>query len=158
MSKLLDDATRRGRRWFNRVTAPAETMFGKADTRFERAAKGTFKAGLVLSSLAPALLFAFILFTPHLTALAQTPGGQLFGASDQTVGNGIRAFARWFRVFIFFIGVIALGACGVLKIFKQPWGHTLIGSAFCFGFAGIAQAVYTWSNGGEVEFNPDLGE
>jgi hypothetical protein len=132
-------------------------MAAQAETTIEKTIVGFVKGGLVLGSLLPALLFLGLLVVAPHAAHAQTPGGQLFGSSDQTVGNGIRAFTRWFRVAIFFAGVIGLGACGILKMFKQPWGGVAIGSAFCFGFAGVAQLVYTFSNGGDVEFNPELG-
>lgn len=148
----------RGRAWYASVTAPANSMAAQAETRIERAIVATVKGGLVLSSLMPLLLLFGLVAVAPMAAHAQTPGGNLFGQSDQTVGNGIRAFARWFRVAIFFAGVIGLGACGVMKMFKQPWGGVAIGSAFCFGFAGVAQLVYTFSNGGDVEFNPELGD
>ena|SRR5437868_4667319 len=153
---LLKNAARRGREWYSSVTAPADSMARQAEGRAEKTIVGLVKGGLALSALMPLLLFGLVLLTP-LAAHAQTPGGQIFGSSDQTVGNGVRAFTRWFRVFIFFAGVVGLGVCGLLKMIKQPWGGVAIGSAFCFGFAGVAQLVYSWSNGQEVEFNPDLG-
>lgn len=157
LTNVLNTARERAGEWYSSVTAPANSMAVHAETGVEKAIVATVKAGLALSSLLPALLlFGLILCAPH-TAHAQTPGGQLFGSSDQTVGNGIRAFTRWFRVAIFFAGVIGLGACGILKLLKQPWGGVLVGSAFCFGFAGVAQLVYSFSNGQDVEFNPDLG-
>jgi len=156
LTNVRKRALRRGRAWYASVTAPADAMAVHAETGVEKAIVATVRAGLALSSLLPGLLLVgLVLAAPH-AAHAQAPGGNLFGSSDQTVGNGIRAFTRWFRVAIFFAGVIGLGACGVLKMLKQPWGGVAVGSAFCFGFAGIAQLVYTFSNGGDVEFNPEL--
>lgn len=157
LENVLRDAKERAGAWYASVTAPAQAMEGHADSRIEKAIVGAVKGGLVLGSLMPLLLFGLVLVAAPATTFAQTPGGQLFGSSDQTVGNGIRAFTRWFRVAIFFAGVIGLGACGILKMIKQPWGGVAIGSAFCFGFAGVAQLVYSWSNGQDVEFNPELG-
>lgn len=157
LTSVLNKTKRRGRVWYSSVTAPADEMANHADTAIEKTIVAIVKGGLVVGSLLPLLLLVgLVLVAPH-AAHAQTPGGQLFGSSDQTVGNGIRAFTRWFRVAIFFAGVIGLGACGILKLLKQPWGGVLVGSAFCFGFAGVAQLVYSFSNGQDVEFNPDLG-
>lgn len=157
LKRATANATQRVREWVTKVTAPANSLASQAETRIEKAIVAAVKGGLVLSSFLPfLLLFGLIVLAPQ-AAHAQTPGGQIFGASDQTVGNGIRAFCRWFRVFIFFVGVIALGVVGILKLLKQPCGSVLFGSAFCFGFAGVAQLIYSFSNGNDVTFNPDLG-
>jgi hypothetical protein len=156
LKSLLNSTRKRGREWYSSVTAPAGLMLGASPSRAEKTIRGLVRGGLVVNALLPLLVFALILVFPHAQAFAQTPGGQLFGSDATTVGNGIRSFTRWFRVAIFFAGVVGLGACGVLKMLKQPWGGVAIGSAFCFGFAGIAQLVYSWSNGQDVEFNPEL--
>jgi hypothetical protein len=156
LEKLLNNMKEGGRAWYASVTAPAESLSGQAETRGERVVRGLVKGGLAANALMPLLIFALILFVPHVQVFAQTPGGQLFGSDATTVGNGIRSFTRWFRVFIFFAGVVGLGVCGLLKMIKQPWGGVAVGSAFCFGFAGVAQLVYSWSNGQDVEFNPEL--
>lgn len=144
--------------WYASVTAPANVMASQAETRVEKSIVTAVRVGLVLGSLMPLLLIVGVVLVAPAAALAQSPGQNLFGSSEQTVGNGIRAFTRWFRVAIFFAGVIGLGVCGLMKMFKQPCGGVAIGSVFCFGFAGVAQLVYSFSNGQEVEFNPELGE
>jgi hypothetical protein len=154
---VLNKAGRRGREWYFSVTSPADVMAAHAEGRVERGIVAGVRVGLALSSLLPALLLIGLVLAVPGAAHAQAPGDNLFGSSNQTVGNGIRSFTRWFRVFIFFAGVVGLGVCGLLKMIKQPWGGVAIGSAFCFGFAGVAQLVYSFSNGQDVEFNPDLG-
>jgi hypothetical protein len=155
--KFLHYLSERGRRWYEKTTAPAQSLAVQAETRAGKLIVGAVKGGLVLGSLLPFLFLLGLIVMSPLAAHAQTPGGNVFGASDQTVGNGIRAFCRWFRVFIFFAGVIGLGAIGIMKFLKIPVTPVVWGTVFCFGFAGIAQLVYSFSNGQDVQFNPDLG-
>ena len=90
-------------------------------------------------------------------ALAQQPGGDIFGTSDQTVGNGFKAFVKYFRAFLFLAGIVFIGLAALAKAADKPWGGKLIGGIACWGFAGIGSLLYSFSQGEDVDLDTDLG-
>ena len=58
--------------------------------------------------------------------LAQQPGN-IFDASDQTLGNGLKAFIRYMRNFFFLLGFIFLALMGWNIANNKPWGNKLAG-------------------------------
>lgn len=106
---------------------------------------------------AVALTAAVILAAP-VAALAQQPGGDVFGTSDQTLGNGIKAFLKYVRYLVFFagFGFLAWGAINLGR--EQKYGNQILGAIACFAFAAIGQVLYTmFGEGQEVQIDTDLG-
>ena len=91
-------------------------------------------------------------------ALAQGPGGTIFGSDDQTVGSGIKAAAKYARVALFFLGLFFFMWAAQRYGSEKPWGKQIGGGIGCWGFAGFAALFYSWSQGEEVDFDSDLGE
>ena len=87
--------------------------------------------------------------------LAQQPGN-IFDASDQTLGNGLKAFIRYMRNFFFLLGFIFLALMGWNIANNKPWGNKLAGAVFCWGFAAIGSLIYTFTQGEDVDLDTDL--
>ncbi|MCC7170222.1 MAG: hypothetical protein IT459_07225 [Planctomycetes bacterium] len=108
-------------------------------------------------AVAVSLTLAAIALVP-VTALAQQPGGDVFGTSDQTLGNGIKAFLKYVRYLVFFagFGFLAWGAINLGR--EQKYGNQMLGAIACFAFAAIGQVLYTmFGEGQEVQIDTDLG-
>ena len=86
---------------------------------------------------------------------AQQPGN-IFDASDQTLGNGLKAFIRYMRNFFFLLGFIFLALMGWNIANNKPWGNKLAGAVFCWGFAAIGSLIYTFTQGEDVDLDTDL--
>lgn len=91
-------------------------------------------------------------------AHAQGPGGTIFGSDDQTVGNGIKAAAKYARVALFFLGLFFFMWAAQRYGAEKPWAKQVGGGIGSWGFAGFAALFYSWSQGEEVDFDSDLGE
>ena len=91
-------------------------------------------------------------------ASAQGPGGTIFGSDDQTVGNGIKAAAKYGRVALFFLGLFFFMWAAKNYGAEKNWAKQVGGGVGCWGFAGFAALFYTWSQGEEVDFDSDLGD
>nr|MBA3712830.1 hypothetical protein [Pyrinomonadaceae bacterium] len=153
-------ALARSRRWLRSVTAPADAFVfdhDDNDSSPARVGRSVMRGALVVGALAPAVVIGLVVIGVPPAVFAQgAPGGQVFGTSDQTIGNGFRAFCKYFRVIIFFAGFVGFGSCGIMKMLKMPWGGVFTGSIICWAFAGLAQLFYSFSQGNEVEINSDL--
>ncbi|MCC6743371.1 MAG: hypothetical protein IT175_05875 [Acidobacteria bacterium] len=88
---------------------------------------------------------------------AQQPGGDIFGTSDQTVGNGFRAFVKYMRAGLFLLGFVFLGLAAINKGADKPWGGKVAAGLGCWGFAGIGSLLYSFSQGEDVDLDTDLG-
>ncbi|MDQ2675994.1 MAG: hypothetical protein M3Y34_04230 [Actinomycetota bacterium] len=99
----------------------------------------------------------WVWLTPQV-ALAQGPGGTIFGSDDQTVGSGIKAAAKYARVALFFLGLFFFMWAAQRYGSEKPWAKQVGGGIGCWGFAGFAALFYSWSQGDEVDFDSDLGE
>jgi len=156
----MSGALARSRRWLTSVTAPADAAVFDGednDTLPARVGRSAMRFTLVVVALMPLVLLGLLFVGAAPAVFAQgAPGGTVFGTSDQTVGNGFRAFCKYFRVIIFFAGFVGFGACGIMKMLKMPWGGVFTGSIICWAFAGLAQLFYSFSQGNEVEINSDL--
>ena len=75
---------------------------GKGALKF---ARGCFMAGIAINAAMPLLVTGGLLGLAAMNGLAQTPGGQIFGANDTTTGRGIVAFLKWARNGIFLLGI-----------------------------------------------------
>jgi len=110
--------------------------------------------GRIRPYLSIALIAAIV--SPHL-AFAQGPGGTIFGSDDQTVGNGIKAAAKYARVALFFLGLFFFMWAAKNYGSEKPWGKQVGGGVGCWAFAGFSALFYSWSQGTEVTFDSDLG-
>ncbi|HEX9001421.1 MAG TPA: hypothetical protein VGB07_16060 [Blastocatellia bacterium] len=89
-------------------------------------------------------------------ALAQTPGGNIFG-SDQQVGNAIREAIKWGRNLLFLMGVVFVG-WGVVNFgTDKPSAKQFIAAIGCFAFGGIVALVYSISQGNAVNLDTGFG-
>lgn len=89
-------------------------------------------------------------------ALAQTPGGNIFG-SDQQVGNAIREAIKWGRNLLFLMGVVFVG-WGVVNFgTDKPSAKQFVAAIGCFAFGGIVALVYSISQGNAVNLDTGFG-
>ena len=140
---------------FNRLTLNAHTV-SRRDRLVSRL-NDPRTATCVGRAVAVSLTLAAIALVPG-TALAQQPGGDVFGTSDQTLGNGIKAFLKYARYLVFFagFGFLIWGALNLGR--EQKYGNQVLGAIACFAFSAIGQVLYTmFGEGREVEIDTDLG-
>jgi hypothetical protein len=97
-----------------------------------------------------------LLVSVAIDAMAQTPGGDIFG-SDQQVGNAIREAIKWGRNLLFLMGVIFVG-WGVVNFgTDKPAAKQIIAAIGCFAFGGIVALVYSISQGNAVNLDTGFG-
>src|SRR6266446_3272707 len=128
-------------------------------SRIARAGERLIRAAVFIRVVEPALaLAALILVIAVGPALAQAPGGNTFGGSDQTVGNGVREAIRWARNILFLLGIGAV-AWGTVNIFlEKPYARQFIGGGAAMGFGGIASLAYSFAQGQAVNVDTDVGQ
>ncbi len=128
-------------------------------SRVARVGDELIRAALIFKIVEPVLvLSALVLVITVGPALAQAPGGNIFGGSDQTVGNGVREAIRWARNILFLLGI---GACawGAVNIFlEKPYARQFIGGGAAMGFGGIASLAYRFAQGQAVDVDTDVGQ
>lgn len=154
---MLKEMKARGTSFLQRATADANALPALGEeTRADQICRNIMRGLFALQFLAPVIVFALVFLAGQAHVYAQTPGGTTFGASDQTIGNGFKAFCKYFRVIIFFVGFVFMGLVGICKGIGKPWGGFLTGGLICWGFAGLAQLGYSFATGNEVEITPDI--
>ena len=90
-------------------------------------------------------------------ALAQTPGGSIFGGNDRSLGNGVREAIKWGRNLLFLLGVVGVG-WGIFNLMtEKAWGRQIIGCLLCLGFGGAVSLIYSFSQGNAVNLDTELG-
>jgi hypothetical protein len=128
-------------------------------SRVARVGEKVMRAAVFIRTVEPLLvLTAIVLVMGAGPALAQAPGGNIFGGSDQTVGNGVREAIRWARNILFLLGI---GACawGAVNIFlEKPYARQFIGGGAAMGFGGIASLAYSFAQGQAVNVDTDVGQ
>lgn len=128
-------------------------------SRIARVGEKLIRAAVMVRFVEPVLVLAGIVFVIAVgPALAQAPGGNIFGGSDQTVGNGVREAIRWARNILFLLGI---GACawGAVNIFlEKPYARQFIGGGAAMGFGGIASLAYSFAQGQAVNVDTDVGQ
>jgi hypothetical protein len=117
------------------------------------------RVALIFKTVEPVLvLSALVLVIAVGPAMAQAPGGNIFGGSDQTVGNGVREAIRWARNILFLLGVGAV-AWGTVNIFlEKPYARQFIGGGASMAFGGIASLAYSFAKGQAVDVDTDVGQ
>jgi hypothetical protein len=122
-----------------------------------RIGQGMIRAACFLKLLEPVLLLILVLAMFTVSSFAQTPGGNVFNGSDQTLGNGLKEFTKYFRNALFLGGVIFTGWGMINLAMEKPWGTKMLGGLGCFGFSGIAALAYSFSQGNAVNLDTNLG-
>jgi hypothetical protein len=152
------------RDWWQRHTVSRFSLDEELRTRSPVARIGevSVHVALILRLIEPVLVMGvttlvLLLGAAH-PAMGQTPGGSIFGDSDQTVGNGVREAIRWARNILFLLGVggCAWGALNVMM--EKPYTKQFIGGGACMGFGAIASLAHSFSQGNAVNVDTDLGQ
>ena len=128
-------------------------------SRLARAGEKLIRAAVIIRVVEPVLMLAALMLVIAAgPAMAQAPGGNIFGGSDQTVGNGVREAIRWARNILFLIGIGAV-AWGTVNIFlEKPYARQFIGGGASMAFGGIASLAYSFAKGQAVDVDTDVGQ
>ena len=127
-------------------------------SQLARAGERLIQAAVLTRIVEPILVLVLITLIAACPVLAQSPGGNIFGGSDQTVGNGVREAIRWARNILFLIGIGAV-AWGTVNIFlEKPYARQFIGGGASMAFGGIASLAYSFARGQAVDVDTDLGQ
>jgi hypothetical protein len=130
-----------------------------AQSKIAQLGERLIRAAVLVRVIEPALVLAiFTLLIAAGPAFAQAPGGNIFGGSDQTVGNGVREAIRWARNILFLLGIGAV-AWGTVNIFlEKPYARQFIGGGASMAFGGIASLAYSFAKGQAVDVDTDIGQ
>ncbi len=128
-------------------------------SQIARAGEKLIRAAVIIRVVEPVLVLAAVMIVIAVgPALAQAPGGNIFGGSDQTVGNGVREAIRWARNILFLLGIGAV-AWGTVNIFlEKPYARQFIGGGASMAFGGIASLAYSFAKGQAVDVDTDVGQ
>lgn len=126
-----------------------------------RIGQGAIQVAVIVRAIEPALIIAvtalLMIVTAAHPALAQTPGGNIFGGNDQSLGNGVREAIKWGRNLLFLLGVVGVG-WGIFNLMtERAWGRQIVGGLLCLGFGGAVSLIYSFSQGNAVNLDTDLG-
>ncbi len=125
-------------------------------SRIARIGKRTIQASVVMHIMAPLLVIIAMFALAAVPALAQGPGGPIFGGNDQTVGNGVREAVKWGRNMLFLLGV-AFVIWGIINFaIEKSYMKQILGAVGCFGFGGIAALAQSFSQGQAVNIDTTL--
>jgi hypothetical protein len=126
-------------------------------SRLARAGSSLVHLAVFIRAIEPALALVAALLIVAIPALAQTPGGNLFGGNDQQLGSGVREAIRWGRNLLFLLGVGGVGWGAANIMMEKAWGRQMLGGGVCMGIGGILSLVYSFSQGNAVNLDTDLG-
>ena len=130
----------------------------REQSRIARAGEKLIRAAVFIRMVEPLLALIFMVLVITFPVLAQSPGGNIFGGSDQTVGNGVREAIRWARNILFLLGIGAV-AWGTVNIFlEKPYARQFIGGGASMAFGGIASLAYSFAKGQAVDVDTDVGQ
>jgi hypothetical protein len=126
-------------------------------SRFARVGSSFVHLAVFVRAIEPALALVAVLLIAAVPALAQTPGGNLFGGNDQQLGSGVREAIRWGRNLLFLLGVAGVGWGAANIMMEKPWGRQMLGGGVCMSIGGILTLIYSFSQGNAVNLDTDLG-
>ena len=130
----------------------------REQSRIARVGETLIRAAVFIRMVEPLLALIFMVLVITFPVLAQSPGGNIFGGSDQTVGNGVREAIRWARNILFLLGIGAV-AWGTVNIFlEKPYARQFIGGGASMAFGGIASLAYSFAKGQAVDVDTDVGQ
>ena len=145
----------------NLITRSARSVVDediREQSRIALAGERLIRAALFIRMVEPLLALIFMVLVITCPVLAQSPGGNIFGGSDQTVGNGVREAIRWARNILFLLGIGAV-AWGTVNIFlEKPYARQFIGGGASMAFGGIASLAYSFAKGQAVDVDTDVGQ
>ena len=122
-----------------------------------RVGRSLIRLAVFIRAVEPVLALVGALLLVTVPALAQTPGGNLFGGNDQQLGSGVREAIRWGRNLLFLLGVGGVGWGAANIMMEKAWGRQMLGGGVCMGIGGILSLVYSFSQGNAVNLDTDLG-
>jgi len=126
-------------------------------SRLARAGRSLVHLAVFLRAIEPALILGAALLIAAVPAMAQTPGGNLFGGNDQQLGSVVREVIRWGRNLLFLLGVGGVGWGAANIMMEKAWGRQMLGGGICMGIGGILSLIHSFSQGNAVNLDTDLG-
>lgn len=131
------------------------------NSRIARVGERAIQLAVIIRIIEPALVIGctaiLVILVAASPTLAQTPGGNIFGGNDQTIGNGVREAIKWGRNLLFLLGVVGVGWSIFNLMTERAWGRQMIGGLLCLGFGGAVSLIYSFSQGNAVNLDTDLG-
>src|SRR5262249_16235484 len=107
----------------NRYSRPVVDEEILNQSQIARTGEKFIRAAVFIRIVEPMLVLVLMFVVMTCPVLAQAPGGNIFGGSDQTVGNGVREAIRWARNILFLLGIGAV-AWGTVNIFlEKPYAR-----------------------------------
>jgi hypothetical protein len=145
------------RQWLRSRAGDVEIDEGLlARSRAARIGKRFFQASLLVQTLAPVLIVMGVIAVTAVSAVAQSPGGSIFGGSDQTIGNGVRELIKWARNLLFLGGVIFV-IWGIANFgFEKSCMKQFLAAAGSMSFGAISALIYSFSQGQAVNLDTSL--
>jgi len=144
--------------WLSNRAAVSEIDEGLlAHSRAARIGKRLMHASAVVHALTPLIVIGVMIVLAAVPALAQSPGGSIFGGSDQTIGNGVREFIKWARNLLFLLSVVFVGWGLLNYAFEKSSMKQFLGAAGCMSFGAISALIYSFSQGQAVNLDTTLG-
>ena len=122
-----------------------------------RAGNRAIQLAVIIRALEPALALVVTVLLMTIPALAQQPGGNIFGGNDQVLGSGVREAIRWGRNMLFLMGVGGVGWGTVNYMTEKAYLKQMIGGGLAMSLGGIASLIYSFSQGNAVNLDTDLG-
>ena len=122
-----------------------------------RAGRLFIRLAVFVRAVEPVLALVAVALLVTVPALAQTPGGNLFGGNDQQLGSGVREAIRWGRNLLFLLGVGGVGWGAANIMMEKAWGRQMLGGGVCMGIGGILSLIHSFSQGNAVNLDTDLG-
>lgn len=126
-------------------------------SRLARAGRSLIQLAVIVRAVEPVLALVAAVLLVTVPALAQTPGGDLFGGNDQQLGSGVREAIRWGRNLLFLLGVGGVGWGAANIMMEKAWGRQMLGGGVCMGIGGILSLIHSFSQGNAVNLDTDLG-
>jgi len=126
-------------------------------SRLARAGRALVHLAVFIRAIEPALVLGAALLIATVPALAQTPGGNIFGGNDQQLGSGVKEAIRWGRNLLFLLGVGGVGWGAANIMMEIAWGRQMLGGGICMGIGGILSLIHSFSQGNAVNLDTNLG-
>jgi Zn-dependent protease with chaperone function len=126
-------------------------------SRAARAGYRVIQLAAFIRVVEPALLLVTATLLMAVPALAQQPGGDIFGGNDQVLGNGVREAIRWGRNLLFLLGVGGIAWGTINYMTEKAYLKQMIGGGLAMSLGGIASLIYSFSQGNAVNLDTDLG-
>src|SRR5262245_52495421 len=126
-------------------------------SRVARAGHRMIQLTLIIRAVEPALALIATLILMAVPALAQQPGGDIFGGNDQVLGNGVREAIRWGRNLLFLLGVGGVAWGTINYMTEKAYIKQFIGAGLAMSLGGIASLIHSFSQGNAVNLDTDLG-